>query len=132
VKSKNPGILKNKVTDRLLSEEGAPSVDKKIFQGRENLPCNVFTPRPSPLIYTRILPIGRNPRRKCRLRKTVIFRSRILLKTGHDYRFRYLLNGERWKNDWAAIHDKHKYSNKYSAFEWIVLIRQFRCFVQGG
>ena len=49
----------------------------------------------------------------------MIFRSRILLKTGHDYRFRYLLNGERWKNDWAAIHDRHKYSNKYSTIEQI-------------
>jgi 1,4-alpha-glucan branching enzyme len=24
------------------------------------------------------------------------------LNTGQDYRFRYLLDGERWENDWAA------------------------------
>ena len=26
----------------------------------------------------------------------------ISLKQGHQYRFRYLLDGERWENDWAA------------------------------
>jgi len=36
----------------------------------------------------------------------------VSLKTGHDYRFRYLLNSKGWKNDRAAVHDKHKYSNK--------------------
>ena len=56
----------------------------------------------------------------------------VSLKTGHDYRFRYLLNSKRWKNDWAAVHDKYKYSNKYSTIEQNVLIRQFRCFIQGG
>jgi 1,4-alpha-glucan branching enzyme len=30
------------------------------------------------------------------------FSITISLATGHDYRFRYLLDGERWENDWAA------------------------------
>ena len=30
------------------------------------------------------------------------FRVTISLKPGASYRFRYLLEGERWENDWAA------------------------------
>ncbi len=26
----------------------------------------------------------------------------VALKPGHSYRYRYLLDGERWENDWAA------------------------------
>jgi len=26
----------------------------------------------------------------------------LTLKTGQSYRFRYLLDGERWENDWEA------------------------------
>ena len=26
----------------------------------------------------------------------------VALETGRTYRFRYLLDGERWENDWAA------------------------------
>jgi len=32
------------------------------------------------------------------------FVARISLPVGHTYRFRYLLDGERWENDWAADH----------------------------
>ena len=28
--------------------------------------------------------------------------STISLKSGNSYRFRYLINGERWENDWNA------------------------------
>lgn len=30
------------------------------------------------------------------------FSLTISLKPGYQYRFRYLLDGERWENDWAA------------------------------
>lgn len=30
------------------------------------------------------------------------FVARIALKPGRAYRFRYLLDGERWENDWTA------------------------------
>jgi 1,4-alpha-glucan branching enzyme len=30
------------------------------------------------------------------------FSITLFLATGHDYRFRYLLDGQRWENDWAA------------------------------
>jgi 1,4-alpha-glucan branching enzyme len=30
------------------------------------------------------------------------FSITISLATGHDYRFRYLLDGGHWENDWAA------------------------------
>ena len=30
------------------------------------------------------------------------FRAQIALEPGRAYRFRYLVDGERWENDWAA------------------------------
>ena len=30
------------------------------------------------------------------------FKASVTLKAGKKYRFRYLLDGERWENDWAA------------------------------
>jgi len=30
------------------------------------------------------------------------FKASVTLKTGKKYRFRYLLDGERWENDWQA------------------------------
>jgi 1,4-alpha-glucan branching enzyme len=30
------------------------------------------------------------------------FQATVTLDTGRSYRFRYLLDGERWENDWAA------------------------------
>ncbi len=35
-------------------------------------------------------------------RKDRTFTLTISLKPGQSYRFRYLLDGERWDNDWAA------------------------------
>jgi 1,4-alpha-glucan branching enzyme len=35
-------------------------------------------------------------------RKDGSFSTSITLETGKDYRFRYLLDGERWENDWEA------------------------------
>jgi 1,4-alpha-glucan branching enzyme len=37
-----------------------------------------------------------------KLRKDGRFTLTVSLKPGVDYRFRYLLDGERWENDWAA------------------------------
>ncbi|MGL4981479.1 MAG: isoamylase early set domain-containing protein [Treponemataceae bacterium] len=30
------------------------------------------------------------------------FSIKIKLKVGHEYQFRYLLDGKRWENDWEA------------------------------
>lgn len=30
------------------------------------------------------------------------FSTKISLRSGQTYRFRYLLDGQRWENDWAA------------------------------
>jgi 1,4-alpha-glucan branching enzyme len=30
------------------------------------------------------------------------FSITLTINTGHDYRFRYLLDGAHWENDWAA------------------------------
>jgi 1,4-alpha-glucan branching enzyme len=35
-------------------------------------------------------------------RKDGSFSVALTLKTGQSYRFRYLLDGERWENDWEA------------------------------
>lgn len=35
-------------------------------------------------------------------RKDAGFTVTVPLKPGQSYRFRYLLNGKRWENDWAA------------------------------
>jgi hypothetical protein len=35
-------------------------------------------------------------------RKQGGFSTRISLRSGRTYRFRYLLDGRRWENDWAA------------------------------
>jgi 1,4-alpha-glucan branching enzyme len=36
------------------------------------------------------------------IRKDGRFSLTVSLKPGADYRFRYLLDGKRWENDWAA------------------------------
>ncbi len=35
-------------------------------------------------------------------RKNGTFSTTISLQTGRPYRFKYLLDGKRWENDWAA------------------------------
>ena len=30
------------------------------------------------------------------------FKASVILKSGKQYRFRYLLDGERWENEWEA------------------------------
>jgi 1,4-alpha-glucan branching enzyme len=35
-------------------------------------------------------------------RKDGRFSTTLTLETGRDYRFRYLLDGKRWENDWQA------------------------------
>ncbi len=37
-----------------------------------------------------------------RKRRNGSFSVTISLRSGRDYRFRYLLDGERWENDWQA------------------------------
>ena len=57
---------------------------------------------PDSHMYMEILPNGRNPRKKCPARKTVVFLIMLSLPAGQDYYFRYLLDGGLWENDWAA------------------------------
>ncbi|MFQ5409082.1 MAG: isoamylase early set domain-containing protein [Anaerolineales bacterium] len=40
--------------------------------------------------------------RQLKRRKDGSFAVTLSLKPGHEYRFRYLLDGERWENDWQA------------------------------
>lgn len=35
-------------------------------------------------------------------KKDGTFYTAVTLQTGKEYEFRYLLDGERWENDWAA------------------------------
>ena len=35
-------------------------------------------------------------------RKDGRFSTTVTLETGQDYRFRYLVDGDRWENDWEA------------------------------
>ena len=34
--------------------------------------------------------------------KSGIFKTTLKLETGKEYQFRYLIDGEKWENDWAA------------------------------
>ena len=47
------------------------------------------------------------------------FSRTISLKPGRRYRFRYLLDGERWENDWAA--DDYV-SNEYGTQDSVISV----------
>jgi 1,4-alpha-glucan branching enzyme len=47
------------------------------------------------------------------------FSLTISLKPGNEYRFRYLLDGERWENDWAA--DKYVL-NEFGTEDSVVVV----------
>lgn len=34
--------------------------------------------------------------------KSGVFKATVKLETGKDYEFRYLIDGNKWENDWAA------------------------------
>lgn len=36
------------------------------------------------------------------MKKDGTFYTALTLETGHDYQYRYYLDGERWENDWHA------------------------------
>ena len=48
------------------------------------------------------------------------FTARLWLQRGRRYRFRYLLNGERWENDWAA--DDYE-SNEHGGDDSVIDLR---------
>ncbi|HBY09630.1 MAG TPA: glycoside hydrolase [Chloroflexi bacterium] len=52
-------------------------------------------------------------------RKDGSFSITVSLKTGADYRFRYLVDGERWENDWEA--DKYL-PNEFSSEDSVVIV----------
>ncbi len=39
---------------------------------------------------------------KMKRAKSGIWRTTLRLQTGHSYRYRYLLDGTHWENDWSA------------------------------
>ena len=41
--------------------------------------------------------------------KSGVFKTTIKLETGKEYQFRYLIDGEKWENDWEA--DKYVANN---------------------
>ena len=52
-------------------------------------------------------------------RKDGGFSLTISLKPGNEYRFRYLLDGERWENDWEA--DKYL-PNEFGSEDSVVVV----------
>ncbi|GIV96734.1 MAG: 1,4-alpha-glucan-branching protein [Herpetosiphonaceae bacterium] len=52
-------------------------------------------------------------------RKNGGFTATVSLKPGRDYRFRYLIDGERWENDWAA--DRYE-PNQFGSEDSIVTV----------
>ena len=52
-------------------------------------------------------------------RKDGSFSRTVSLKPGNEYRFRYLLDGERWENDWAA--DKYV-PNEFTTQDSVVVV----------
>jgi 1,4-alpha-glucan branching enzyme len=47
------------------------------------------------------------------------FKAVLNLETGKDYQFRYLVDGEKWENDWAA--DKY-IANEYGEDNSVVVL----------
>jgi 1,4-alpha-glucan branching enzyme len=52
-------------------------------------------------------------------RKDGSFSTTVSLKPGSEYRFRYLVDGERWENDWGA--DKYV-SNEFGSEDSVVVV----------
>jgi len=52
-------------------------------------------------------------------RKDGSFSLTISLEPGNEYRFRYLVNGERWENDWEA--DKYV-PNEFGTEDSVVVV----------
>jgi 1,4-alpha-glucan branching enzyme len=52
-------------------------------------------------------------------RKDGSFSLTVSLKPGDDYRFRYLVDGERWENDWEA--DKYL-PNEFGTEDSVVVV----------
>ena len=52
-------------------------------------------------------------------RKDGSFSLTVSLKPGHEYRFRYLVDGERWENDWEA--DKYV-PNEFGTEDSVVVV----------
>jgi 1,4-alpha-glucan branching enzyme len=52
-------------------------------------------------------------------RKDGCFSRTVSLKPGNEYRFRYLLDGRRWENDWDA--DKYV-PNEFSTEDSVVVV----------
>ena len=52
-------------------------------------------------------------------RKDGGFSLTVSLKPGNEYRFRYLLDGERWENDWEA--DKYL-PNEFGSEDSVVVV----------
>lgn len=47
------------------------------------------------------------------------FTARLGLETGREYRFRYLIDGNRWENDWCA--DRYE-PNQYGGDDSVVTV----------
>jgi len=52
-------------------------------------------------------------------RKDGSFSTTVSLKSGAEYRFRYLVDGERWENDWDA--DKYL-PNEFGSEDSVVVV----------
>ncbi|HOT61471.1 MAG TPA: isoamylase early set domain-containing protein [Treponemataceae bacterium] len=52
--------------------------------------------------------------------KEGLFSATVVLKQGHEYQFRYLMDDSRWENDWAA--DKYLPSTYGNADNSVVIV----------
>lgn len=60
--------------------------------------------------------VTRHPMRR---RRDGSFSTTVSLKPGAEYRFRYLIDGERWENDWEA--DKYV-PNEFGSEDSVVIV----------
>lgn len=49
-----------------------------------------------------------------------IYSATVELEVGHEYQYRYVVNGERWENDWTA--DKYVPNNISSDDNSVVIV----------
>ncbi len=78
---------------------------KRFYQGGKN--CRVWFYLPSEVKADSVHLVGdfndwdenANP---MKVKKDGTFYTALTLETGRDYQFRYLLDNQRWENDWEA------------------------------
>ncbi len=86
--------------------------------------CRVTFSLPSDVVAKKVALCGEfnewDPKKHIlKKRKDGTFSLTVSLKSGNEYRFRYLLDGKRWENDWSA--DKYV-SNTHGAEDSVIIV----------